>query len=107
MLCAQGTGLQTDAEHGDARAAERLLPLVYDELRRLAAAKTARERPDHSLSATALVQEALPPQANEGHFGDTQIEIEFALCARKRRPDCEEAMKASTLVTPTKSKGIS
>jgi RNA polymerase sigma factor (TIGR02999 family) len=45
-------------EHGDARAAEQLLPLVYDELRRLAAAKIARERPDHTLDATALVHEA-------------------------------------------------
>jgi RNA polymerase sigma factor (TIGR02999 family) len=45
-------------EHGDARAAEQLLPLVYDELRRLAAAKMARERPDHTLDATALVHEA-------------------------------------------------
>ena len=45
-------------EHGDARAAEQLLPRVYDELRRLAAAKMARERPDHTLDATALVHEA-------------------------------------------------
>jgi RNA polymerase sigma factor (TIGR02999 family) len=45
-------------EHGDARGAEQLLPLVYDELRRLAAAKMARERPDHTLDPTALVHEA-------------------------------------------------
>ncbi len=45
-------------EHGDSRGAEQLLPLVYDELRKLAAAKMARERPDHSLDATALVHEA-------------------------------------------------
>jgi RNA polymerase sigma factor (TIGR02999 family) len=43
---------------GDARAAEQLLPLVYNELRKLAAAKMARERPDHTLDATALVHEA-------------------------------------------------
>jgi RNA polymerase sigma factor (TIGR02999 family) len=37
---------------------ERLLPLVYDELRRLAASQLRRERPDHTLGATALVHEA-------------------------------------------------
>src|SRR5262245_17306756 len=43
---------------GDAQAASQLLPLVYDELRRLAASKMAAERPDHTLDATALVHEA-------------------------------------------------
>jgi RNA polymerase sigma factor (TIGR02999 family) len=45
-------------EAGDDRAAEELLPLVYDELRKLAAAWMANERPDHTLVATALVHEA-------------------------------------------------
>ena len=45
-------------EWGDPKAAERLLPLVYDELRRLAAAKMAREKPGQTLQATALVHEA-------------------------------------------------
>ena len=45
-------------EQGDAQAAARLLPLVYDELRRLAAAQLAGERPGQTLSATALVHEA-------------------------------------------------
>jgi len=44
--------------HGDARAAAELLPLVYDELRRLAAAQMAGEKPGHTLDATALVHEA-------------------------------------------------
>ena len=43
---------------GDAGAAGRLLPLVYDELRRLAAQKLAGERPGQTLQATALVHEA-------------------------------------------------
>ncbi|HJT76246.1 MAG TPA: ECF-type sigma factor [Gemmataceae bacterium] len=43
---------------GDPQAAGRLLPLVYDELRRLAAARLARERPGHTLQPTALVHEA-------------------------------------------------
>jgi RNA polymerase sigma factor (TIGR02999 family) len=45
-------------EHGDCHAAEQLLPLVYDELRRLAAARLAQERPGQTLEATALVHEA-------------------------------------------------
>jgi RNA polymerase sigma factor (TIGR02999 family) len=43
---------------GDAQAAERLLPLVYEELRRLAAARMAREAPGQTLQPTALVHEA-------------------------------------------------
>ena len=45
-------------QSGDPRAAEQLLPLVYDELRKLAAAKLAQEKPGHTLEATALVHEA-------------------------------------------------
>jgi RNA polymerase sigma factor (TIGR02999 family) len=45
-------------EAGDAKASEELLPIVYDELRKLAADRMASERPDHTLQATALVHEA-------------------------------------------------
>ena len=45
-------------EYGDSSAGEDLLPLVYDELRRLAAAKLAHEKPGQTLEATALVHEA-------------------------------------------------
>ncbi len=45
-------------EHGDRAAAGELLPLIYDELRKLAAHKMAQERPDQTLQATALVHEA-------------------------------------------------
>jgi RNA polymerase sigma factor (TIGR02999 family) len=45
-------------EHGDPSASEQLLPLVYDELRQLAAEKMAQERPGQTLEATALVHEA-------------------------------------------------
>jgi len=45
-------------ERGDARAAEQLLPLVYDELRKLAAQKMAQEAPGQTLQATGLVHEA-------------------------------------------------
>src|SRR4029078_7669224 len=45
-------------EHGDPHAAEQLLPLVYDELRKLAAERMAQEKPGQTLQATALVHEA-------------------------------------------------
>ena len=45
-------------EAGDPSAAEQLLPMVYEELRKLAAAKMAQEKPDQTLQATALVHEA-------------------------------------------------
>jgi RNA polymerase sigma factor (TIGR02999 family) len=45
-------------DHGDPKAAEELLPLVYDQLRQLAAARMARESPGQTLQATALVHEA-------------------------------------------------
>jgi len=45
-------------DKGDPRAAEQLLPLVYDELRKLAAQRLAEEKPGQTLQATALVHEA-------------------------------------------------
>jgi RNA polymerase sigma factor (TIGR02999 family) len=52
------TRILSAIEQGDPHAAGELLPLVYDELRKLAADKMARERPDQTLQATALVHEA-------------------------------------------------
>src|SRR5262245_39788820 len=52
------TSLLSAIEQGEPQAAERLLPLVYDELRKLAAQKLAQERPGQTLQATALVHEA-------------------------------------------------
>ena len=52
------TRILTAFEQGDPLAAEQLLPLVYDELRRLAAQKLAQEKPGQTLQATALVNEA-------------------------------------------------
>jgi RNA polymerase sigma factor (sigma-70 family) len=52
------TQILAQIESGDPAAAERLLPLVYDELRKLAAAKLAHEKPGQTLQATALVHEA-------------------------------------------------
>ena len=63
-------------EQGDEQAADRLLPLVYEELRRLAAHKMSHESPGQTLQATALVHEAFirlvsnEPSGwdNRGHF---------------------------------------
>src|SRR5688500_11177473 len=52
------TRILSRLQGGDAHAAEKLLPLVYDELRKLAAAKLANEKPGQTLQATALVHEA-------------------------------------------------
>src|SRR4051812_33706288 len=52
------TQLLDAAAAGDRRAAAQILPLVYDELRKLAAAKMAAEPPGHTLQATALVHDA-------------------------------------------------
>ena len=52
------THILSNLEQGDSAAAEQLLPLVYDELRRLAAARLAREKPGQTLQATALVHDA-------------------------------------------------
>lgn len=52
------TNILSAIEQGDPHAAERLLPLVYDELRRLAAQQLAQEKPGQTFQATALVHEA-------------------------------------------------
>src|SRR6266496_2015747 len=52
------TRILSQIESGDPAAAEQLLPLVYDELRKLAAAKLAQEKPGQTLQPTALVHEA-------------------------------------------------
>jgi RNA polymerase sigma factor (TIGR02999 family) len=52
------TRILSAVEHGDPHAAEQLLPLVYDELRKIAAQKITQEKPGQTLQATALVHEA-------------------------------------------------
>jgi RNA polymerase sigma factor (TIGR02999 family) len=52
------TSILTEIERGDPQAADKLLPLVYEELRKLAAAKLAQENPGQTLQGTALVHEA-------------------------------------------------
>src|ERR1700722_10734743 len=84
-------------EQGDSHAAERLLPLVYDELRRLAAQKLAHEKPGQTLQPTALVHEAYlrlvgkgegPHWDGRGHFFAAAAEAMRRLLvenARRRR----------------------
>jgi RNA polymerase sigma factor (TIGR02999 family) len=71
------TRILSAIERGDSGAADRLLPLVYDELRKLAARKLAQEKPGQTLQATALVHEAYlrlvggdpgRPWSGRGHF---------------------------------------
>src|SRR5215475_10380612 len=62
------TRLLDAAAAGDRKAAADLLPLVYDELRQLAAARLAAEAPGHTLSPTALVHEAYLRLAGDRHF---------------------------------------
>src|SRR5215471_16565197 len=83
------------AARGDRQAAADLLPLVYDELRQLAAAKMAAERPGHTLDATALVHEAYlrligdQPFDCRGHFfaavAEAMRRILIESARRKRR----------------------
>jgi RNA polymerase sigma factor (TIGR02999 family) len=54
----KATALLLASASGDTQAREQVLPLIYDELRRLAASYLRRERPDHTLQPTALVHEA-------------------------------------------------
>jgi RNA polymerase sigma factor (TIGR02999 family) len=82
-------------QQGDPHAAEELLPLVYDELRQLAAAKMTQERPGQTLDATALVHEAYlrlvgaQPFADRRHFfraaAEAMRRILIDRARRKRR----------------------
>jgi RNA polymerase sigma factor (TIGR02999 family) len=72
---------------GNPQAAKRLLPLVYDELRRLASAKLVAERPGQTLDATALVHEAylrLAGPDNEAHFANRRHFFAAAAEAMRR-----------------------
>jgi RNA polymerase sigma factor (TIGR02999 family) len=62
------TRILDQIQQGDPHAAAQLLPLVYDELRKLAAAKLAQEKPGQTLQATALVHEAYLRLVGDQHF---------------------------------------
>jgi RNA polymerase sigma factor (TIGR02999 family) len=94
------TRILSSIDQGDPHAAEQLLPLVYDELRQLAAAKLAQEHPGQTLQATALVHEAYlrlvakpaeqsggaPPQwDSRGHFFAAAAEAMRRILVEKAR----------------------
>src|SRR5258708_15059527 len=70
---------------GDAKAAEKLLPLVYQELRRLAAWKMSQEAPGHTLQPTALVHEAWLKLAGHGNRNWQDENHFFAAAAEAMR----------------------
>ncbi len=96
------TNILLQIESGDPSAADLLLPLVYDELRKLAAAKLAQENPGQTLQATALVHEAylrlVGPEHNDsrwdnrGHFFSAAAEaMRRILIDQARRKDTIKA----------------
>ncbi len=78
------TRILSAIEQGDPQAAEQLLPLVYDELRQLAAAKMAGEAPGHTLDATALVHEAYVRLVGDHQFADRSHFFRVAAEAMRR-----------------------
>ena len=94
------TRILSQIEEGDPSATDQLLPLIYDELRRLAAAKLANEKPGQTLQATALVHEAYvrlvdqgSPQEwdGRGHFFAAAAEaMRRILIERARRKKAEK-----------------
>src|SRR6516164_4984053 len=93
------TRILSAVAHGDARAAEQLLPLVYDELRRLAAQRLAREKPGQTLQATALVHEAylrLVGNGEERHW-DGRRHFFAAAAEAMRRILVEQARRKKAL----------
>ena len=80
-------------ESGDGKAAEELLPLVYDELRRLAAVKMAREAPGRTLQPTALVHEAWLRLLGEEHTWENRRHFFSAAAEAMRRILVERARR--------------
>jgi len=94
------TRLLNAIQHGDAQAAAELLPLVYEELRRLAAGQLANERPGQTLNATALVHEAylrLVSHPSPEHDWDTRGHFFAAAAEAMRRILVETARRKHRL----------
>ena len=84
------------ADKGDAHAAAKLLPLVYDELRQLATARLAREKPGQTIQATALVHEAylrLVNQATPQHWDNKRHFYGAAARRGKKSTRCTDSSK--------------
>lgn len=78
------TRILASIEQGDPQAAELLLPLVYDELRKLAAARMSQEKPGQTLDATALVHEAYLRLVGDQHFANRRHFFVAAAQAMRR-----------------------
>ncbi|HEV8421922.1 MAG TPA: ECF-type sigma factor, partial [Chthoniobacterales bacterium] len=91
------TRLLDRVERGDPQAADELLPLVYDELRKLAAAKMAGEQPGQTLQATALVHEAWMRLAGENHSWQNRRHFFSAAAEAMRRILVERARRRGRL----------
>ena len=78
------TQLLDQIQRGDRHAADQLLPLVYDELRQLAAARLAGEKPGQTLEATALVHEAYLRLVGDQRFADRRHFFRVAAEAMRR-----------------------
>ncbi len=89
------TQIFSQIEQGDPSAAEQLLPLVYDELRKLAAAKLAREQPGQTIQATALVHEAFVRLvgSDKGQHWDSRRHFFSAAAEAMRRILVESARR--------------
>jgi RNA polymerase sigma factor (TIGR02999 family) len=98
------TRILSAIEHGEAQAAEQLLPLVYDELRRLAAAQLSRERPGQTLEATALVHEAYLRLVGDRQFADRRHF--FAAAAQAMRRILVDAARRKQLLTRVALEGF-
>jgi hypothetical protein len=87
------THILSEMDRGDPGATERLLPLVYDELRKLAAAKLAQEKPGQTLQATALVHKVylwlIGGRASPAHWDDRRHFFAAAAEAMRRGPEQE------------------
>jgi RNA polymerase sigma factor (TIGR02999 family) len=90
------TRILSAIERGDPHAAAQLLPLVYDELRRLAAAQLAHEKPGQTLDATALVHEAYLRLVGDQHF-DNRRHFFAAAAEAMRRILVEAARRKARL----------
>jgi RNA polymerase sigma factor (TIGR02999 family) len=92
------TRILSAVEQGEAGASEQLLPLVYDELRKLAARKLAQEKPGQTLQATALVHEAYLRLVGVGDHGWNSRGHFFAAAAEAmRRILVDEAKRKATI----------
>jgi RNA polymerase sigma factor (TIGR02999 family) len=117
------TQLLADWSHGDEAALQKLTPLVYEELRRLAHHYMERQRPDHTLQTTALVHEAYlrlvdqsrPSFTNRSHFlavavkAMRQILVDHARTARRQRRGAGASkveLDEAALISPEQSGAI-